>query len=168
MNKMKTVLSAVFNLMIISVCAQDISYNRRIVDTFTTPTFWGRGYTNDGMSKAADFITTQFQSFGLVPLKGKTYHQNFSYPVNTFPGKMEVSINDIALQPGKDFIVSPESKGVKGIGKLRQVDSTQFIDDVNKVIRKSLKVLLNLHRNFYTYGQCLSRVSSEFTIYIIS
>ncbi len=133
---MRILLAGICFLFLLSTHGQNINFGKKIVDTLTSPYYWGRGYTNDGMSKAADFIASQYQSFGLVPLKGKTFLQNFTYPVNTFPGNMEVSINNVALQPGKDFIVSPESKGVKGNGKLRQIDSTQFIDDANRVIIK--------------------------------
>src|SRR5687767_12316524 len=103
-----------------AVFSQDSAYARKIVDTLTSTTFWGRGYTNDGMGKAAQFIASQFKSFGLQQMKGESYLQTFSYPVNTFPGDMEVSINGKVLTPGKDFIVSPDSKGVKGKGKLIQ------------------------------------------------
>ncbi|MEP7375641.1 MAG: M28 family peptidase [Chitinophagaceae bacterium] len=116
--------------------SQDIGFGRKIVDTLTSSSFWGRGYTNDGMSKAANFIVGQFQSYGLKPLQGNDFLQPFYYPANTFPGKMEISINGKDLVPGKDFIVSPESKGVKGKGNLEQADSVQFINRQNRVIVK--------------------------------
>jgi len=116
--------------------AQDFSFGRRMVDTLTTPYFWGRGYTNDGMKKAADFLADQFKSYGLEPMNGKSYLQPFSYPVNTFPGKMEVTINDKDLVPGKDFIVSPETKGVKASGDLDKLDSIQFINRKEMVVIK--------------------------------
>src|SRR3712207_6148568 len=47
---------------------------------------------------------------------------------------MEVSINGQSLTPGKDFIVSPESRGVKGKGKLVQQDSTHFVDPNNRIV----------------------------------
>jgi hypothetical protein len=120
-----------------SLCfSQDISFAKKMVDTLTSPTFWGRGYTNDGMKKAADFLSSQFQTYGLKPMDGKSFLQNFSYPVNTFPGKMELSINGKELVAGKDFIVSAESKGVKGKGSLEQADSVQFINRENKFIVK--------------------------------
>ena len=37
--------------------SQDIAFARKMVDTLTSPYFWGRGYTNDGMKKAAEFLT---------------------------------------------------------------------------------------------------------------
>ena len=116
--------------------SQNISFGKKIVDTLTSPYFWGRGYTNDGMKKAADFLSNEFKNYGLEPINSKNYFQSFSYPVNTFPGKMQVNINGKYLEPGKDFIVSPETKGVKGSGDLDQLDSIQFINRKKMVIIK--------------------------------
>jgi aminopeptidase YwaD len=114
--------------------SQDSLFIRQMVDTLASPYFWGRGYTKDGMNKAADFITEKFTSFGLQPLDGKDFRQPFSYSVNTFPGKMEVAINDIVLEPGKDFILSPESRGIKCTGELQQKDSVTFVDVKDRII----------------------------------
>lgn len=119
-----------------TVQAQQLSFGKKMVDTLTSPYFWGRGYTNDGMKKAADFLAGEFKSYGLQPLEGKTYFQNFSYPVNTFPGKMEVNINGVDLVPGKDFIVAAESKGNKASGKLDVLDTIQFINRKEMVVVK--------------------------------
>lgn len=116
--------------------SQDLAFGRKIVDTLTSPYFWGRGYTKDGMSKAADFIADQFRAYGLSPMNSSSYLQNFTYPVNTFPGKMEVTLNGKLLVPGKDFIVSPDSRGIKAKGNLAQADSTQFVNQQNRIIVK--------------------------------
>jgi aminopeptidase YwaD len=116
--------------------SQDLAFGKKIVDTLTSPAFWGRGYTNDGMKKAADFLSSQFQSYGLTPMSGKDFLQPFSYPVNTFPGKMEVNVNGKDLVPGKDFIVSPETKGVKASGGLDVLDTIQFINRKEMVVIK--------------------------------
>ena len=68
--------------------AQDSLFARKMVDTLTSPYFWGRGYTNDGVHKAAAFLSAQLKAYGVKPMDGKNYLQEFSYPVNTFPGKM--------------------------------------------------------------------------------
>ncbi|WP_018615674.1 M28 family metallopeptidase [Segetibacter koreensis] len=104
------------------------------MDTLTSPYFWGRGYTKDGMSKAAGFIAGRFAELGLKPLTGNSFFQTFSYSVNTFPDKMQVSINGKELIPGKDFIISPDSRGVHSHGNLHQQDSTHFVDPVNRII----------------------------------
>jgi hypothetical protein len=115
--------------------AQNLSFGRKMVDTLTSPYFWGRGYTNDGMKKTADFLSNEFKIYGLEPI-GKNYFQQFSYPVNTFPGKMEVAVNGKDLIPGTDFIVSPETKGVKASGDLEVLDSIQFINRKQMLVIK--------------------------------
>ncbi len=133
---MKTVFALVLVTFsaVFSASAQDSLYIRHMVDTLTAPYFWGRGYTNDGMRKAAEFISATFAQDGLLPLDGKSFTQNFTYPVNTFPGKMEVAVNGITLEPGKDFIVEPGSRGIKANGALKQQDSVHFVDPINRVI----------------------------------
>ncbi len=114
--------------------AQDISYNHRIVDTLTTPVFWGRGYTKNGMQKASIFLANEFKKLGIKPLGEKNYLQKFSYSANTFPSIMEVSVNSKKLITGVDYIVSAESKGIKATGKLTKKDSVTFIDNENAII----------------------------------
>ncbi len=133
---MKKLFTLILLLNGIAVSAQDISFGRKMVDTLSSPYFWGRGYTNDGMKKAADFLAGEFKTYGLEPMNGKNYFQNFSYPVNTFPGKMEVIVNGKELIPGVDFIVSPETKGVKASGNFEQLDSIQFINRKEMVVIK--------------------------------
>src|SRR4051794_25675571 len=55
----------------------------------------GRGLETQGISKAADYIATQFQSAGLKPLPGmKGYFQDFPITITTTVGKnTALSIN---------------------------------------------------------------------------
>lgn len=98
--------------------AQDSLFARKTIDTLTSPHFWGRGYTRNGMAKAAVYLTAQFKAYGLKPMDGHSFMQPFYYPVNTFPGKMEVSINGQNLMPGRDFIIGNTSRGLKASGTL--------------------------------------------------
>ncbi|HZX58489.1 MAG TPA: M28 family peptidase [Mucilaginibacter sp.] len=133
---MKLNLTLFFLLFTTAVFAQDSLFARRMVDTLTSPYFWGRGYTNDGMGKATRFISGQFKDYGLQPLDGKDFVQEFSFNANTFPGLMEVSINGIKLEPGRDYIVGPESRGAKSQGKLVQRDSGLFVDAKDRIVVK--------------------------------
>lgn len=114
--------------------SQDIAFSRKMVDTLASSYFWGRGYTNDGMKKAADFLSDQFKLYGLAPMNNKDFFQKFSYPVNTFPGKMEVIINGRSLVPGKDFIVGPANKSLKAHGALVKQDSADFVNAESRFI----------------------------------
>ncbi|MEJ7677906.1 MAG: hypothetical protein WKG06_08590 [Segetibacter sp.] len=97
--------------------SQNIKDARKWVDTLTSPYFWGRGYTKDGMSKAAQFIAQQFTLFGLKPLADKTFFQPFSYPVNTFPYDMQVSINGKYLDAGNRLYNLSRKPGCSCEGK---------------------------------------------------
>lgn len=135
------------------VSAQDIAFGKKMLDTLTSTSFWGRGYTKDGMKKAADFLEEKFKSFGLQPLKGTSYLQKLSFPVNTFPGDMKVSINGKQLIPGVDFIVSPGAKGFKDKGKLKQFDSTTFVNYGNSFfveLKDKLTWSVSLKEDDYT------------------
>lgn len=68
----------------------------------------GRGYVNDGMTKAANYMSVAFNRAGLKPL-GKSYFQTYTHAVNTFPDSMRVEIDDTRLIAGKDYIVFPGS-----------------------------------------------------------
>lgn len=120
----------------LNISAQDLSFGRKIVDTLTSPVFWGRGYTKNGMAKAAGFISASLKSYGLEPMSGNSYFQPFSYPVNTFPGKMQLSVNGSTLIAGKDFIVDPASNGFRGAGKLVMKDSTRYTGKGKKILFK--------------------------------
>lgn len=124
----------IFFLTSLTAFAQDKPYAVKVVDRLASTEMWGRGYTKNGLQKASEFIEKEFASMGLQPLNGTGFLQEFSYPVNTFPGAVEVTLNGKKLEPGVDFIVGPESRGVKSKGKLFQKDSTLFIDVENRVI----------------------------------
>ncbi len=114
--------------------AQDLNYARQTLKTLTSEAFWGRGYTKDGMAKAADFIEAEFRSFGLQPLGGPSFKQDFSFSVNTFPGQMELQLNEQKLIAGKDFIVNQASKGLHAKANLTQKDSVTFINQEHRLV----------------------------------
>ncbi|TDG37086.1 M28 family peptidase [Pedobacter changchengzhani] len=121
MNILKQAITIIFIFLFSYVQAQDSIYVRNMVNKLTSPKFWGRGYTKGGMQKTAIFLSEEFKRIGVKPTQ-----QYFSFPVNTFSGKMFVSINGITLQPGKDYIVSNESSGLKEKTSLQKIDSLTF------------------------------------------
>lgn len=94
----------------------------------------GRGYAGNGMGIAAGYLDNEFKAIGLKPLNSRGYLQPFSYPVNIFPGKMNVILNGKTLRPGRDYLISPESRGVKGSGRFIQADSNVYVNRDHAVI----------------------------------
>lgn len=138
---MKFTFTFCFCMLTFLCNAQDISYNRKIVDTLTSPALWGRGYTKSGMTNAVNVLQAEYRTIGLVPLNGKNFLQKFSVPVNTFPGKMEVMLNGKILIPGVDFLVGTDSRACNAIGTLAKVDSVTYMDKKNKIIVTLVKKL---------------------------
>ena len=93
--------------------AQDVEYARQIIRDLSSPDMYGRGYIKKGDLKAAKYIGKEFKSIGLENYS-KKYLQPFSVSVNTFPGIMQLRLNEQLLVPGKDYIISPESSSAKG------------------------------------------------------
>lgn len=131
---MKNILTLILVLFSLSCFAQDINYTTKTLKKLTSKKIWGRGYTKNGMAKAAEFIQSEFKSFGLLPMDGENFKQQFTFPVNTFPGKMGLKINNKKLRPGKDFIVQQASKGIQAKTSLTEKDSLNFVDTENKII----------------------------------
>lgn len=81
---------------------------RGYVNILAGPDMHGRGYVLEGDKLAADWIAAQFDRIGLEKLKDQRF-EPFTFPVNTFPDSVRVSIDGRALVPGVDFIVDPAS-----------------------------------------------------------
>ena len=121
--------------------AQNQAYARSIIDTLSSASFHGRGYVMQGDSLAAEFIGNEFEKIGLHAYK-PGYYQEFKHDVNTFPGAMEVSLDDLNLKPGADYIVSPYSKGTYGTFQLH------WLNDLVKLKPNKLRKFLDKTGNF--------------------
>jgi len=121
--------------------AQDTVYARQVIKKLCSKECFGRGYLNNGLDVAAKYISSELKKMKAEPLFATGYHQWFDFNVNTFPGKMSVKINNRNVEPGTDFIVSPESAGIKGKFKLVQKDSVTWIAEKSPV-----PLVINLKR----------------------
>ncbi len=75
----------------------------------------GRGYVKDGRDSAARYILKKLREFKLKPVGADNrWAQGFAFPVNTFPGRMFLSVNGDSLSPGIDFIIDPASPSYSG------------------------------------------------------
>ncbi len=107
--------------------SQDIDYARKIVNTLASGQFSGRGYTNHADLKSAEFIRNEFRISGLDP-RGKEYFQYFNIDVNTFPGEIELRVNQNLLVPGEDYLVDPSSPSINGkfqVLRINRLDLTK-------------------------------------------
>lgn len=102
-----------FIVLNLSVAAQQ-DFGLAITKELCSEKYDGRGYVNDGHLKAAQFIQTKFEEFGLKPI-GNSFFQPFPISVNTFPGEVKMSIDNRSLEIGKDYIIDANSGSVNGV-----------------------------------------------------
>jgi hypothetical protein len=119
-----------FLFLSVAAGAQDRAYAKKIIDTLASPSMHGRGYVANGDKTAANYISDQYKSFGLLSfnLTG-TFFQKFEFPVNTFPGKVEMTFifpdgKKEVCQPGQHFLVNSDAPSVKGHFKVVKLDSS--------------------------------------------
>lgn len=112
---MKNTFSILFLCIHVIAFGQDMKYARQVLDTLCSSSMHGRGSENGGERIAAEYIAGEFKKFGLKSF-GENYFQKFQIKrnINTFSGKMELSVNGTALKGGKDFLFMPFSKCIKG------------------------------------------------------
>lgn len=117
-----------------SVCiAQDSGYSRSIIQTLCSSSFHGRGYVQQGDQLAAQFIKKEFVTLGLKPISAAGYFQEFRFPVNTFPSKMMVKINNHELKAGEDYLVQPESPSCKGTFEVIYIHKKRSLYSVDEL-----------------------------------
>lgn len=112
------------------LCAQDKAYAKKVIDTLASPAMHGRGYVNNGHILASEYISNEYRALGVLPFeKSGSYFQEFSFPVNTFPGRVEMTAHfpDGSKQkcrPGDNFLVGSSSPSIKGHYKVVRLDSS--------------------------------------------
>ncbi|MBK9060043.1 MAG: M28 family peptidase [Flavobacteriales bacterium] len=86
---------------------------KQYVDTLAGPAMYGRGYVQGGDSLAAEWIAKQFDRIGLEKLNDKHF-EPFTFPVNSFPDPIALSVDGTLLQPGIDYLLDPASGPADG------------------------------------------------------
>lgn len=94
----------------ICLSAQDEEQFKSIITELSSARYQGRGYARDGVVKAGEYITDEFRKAGA----DEVTMQPFCIDINTFPGKMKMSVDGHKLTPGRDFVVREYSAGAKG------------------------------------------------------
>ncbi|MEI6347114.1 MAG: M28 family peptidase [Bacteroidota bacterium] len=141
-------LALVFVIFVLSFggFAQDTLHVRRLVDTLSSQSMYGRGYVNEGDKKAAKFIANEFQKTNSKTF-GSSYFQPVSFAVNTFPQNMEVKIDDSTLTPFYDYKVTASSSGSTGVFEIVEIPIKQL-----KSLSKLKKLLeVNNFSNKFVY-----------------
>ena len=101
---------------------QDLKHYKKIVKELSSAKYQGRGYAEDGANKAGRWIAKEFEKAGA----DEVVCQQFKLDINTFPGKMEMSIDGKKQVPGVDFTVREFNPSIKGEFKLYYIDMENY------------------------------------------
>ena len=129
-------LTCIFGLLLAASAAQaqDVARARRTIATLAAPQMHGRGYVRQGEHLAAAYLRARLKELKLEPL-APDYTQPFTLDVNTFPGKMRLTVAPVSgsmksiiseLIPGRDFIAAPKSRSASGPGSAILLDTSCF------------------------------------------
>lgn len=145
---MRTLFLFIFLGCFSEVVAQNLERAKEHIALLCSKDFEGRGYTNNGHIKAADFIESQFKQFGLQPLEEKEFQQQFKVSANTFKGKHLLKINGKALKLGVDYIVEPSSPTGKGKTEVYEIDTIGLrtenkLAEISRLINTGKKLLIS-------------------------
>lgn len=120
-------------LVVIFLTASSVFGQEELVRNWTkvlcSPEMHGRGYVSGGDSLAADYLQKEYTKLGLSPAPGQaSMLQSFQFPVNSFPGKMSVLLDDKELETGVDYIVSAASGSFDGVLKPFQLSKKNLYE----------------------------------------
>lgn len=154
MKQISLILSILFSL---NSYSQDTIYARQVIKKLCSKELLGRGYVNDGVNKAAAYISKELKSIGLSKF-GKSYSQFYSFPVNTFPSKMSLVLDGKILVAGKHYLIEPTAKAIKQGFQLFKTDSVTY--EANDG-RRPFPLKVKLKKKFtYTVATELSDVTT--------
>ena len=119
---MKKLLLLVLVVVATQLNAQDLAHYKKIVKELSSAKYQGRGYAEDGANKAGKWIAKEFAKAGA----DEVICQPFKLDINTFPGKMEFSVDGKRQIPGVDFTIREFNPSVKGEYKLYHVDTLNY------------------------------------------
>ena len=119
---MKRLLLLVLAVIAVQLSAQDLVHYKKIVKELSSAKYQGRGYAEDGANKAGKWIAKEFAKIGA----DEVVCQPFKLDINTFPGKMKVSIDGKKQIPGVDFTVREFNPSIKGEFKLYYIDMLNY------------------------------------------
>ena len=111
------------------VDAQDLAQYKKVVKELSSSKYQGRGYARGGANKAGNYLEKQFRKAGVDAVT----RQHFTLDINTFPGKMKLSVDGRKMVAGTDFTLREFSPGVRGTYNLYFIDTLNY--DSGKIFR---------------------------------
>lgn len=148
MQLLKIQLTLIFLLGIHLSYAQNRDKAQNYIKELCSDEMAGRGYINNGVNVAADYLEDKFSSLGLDPVNGK-YKHPFELDVNTI-SSIQLSLNQRTLKAGYDYMASPECSDVEINGNIFRVSETLLLSGkapkkVKKAVKKGLIPVFDIY-----------------------
>lgn len=137
---------------------------KRVLTTLSSDEMQGRQPFTPGISKAADFISKEFELIGLKPLEGlSSYRQTFT--VNSLSIKASKVVINETLLPGQDYFMKlssstlnwsednrPEVKFIKDLDNFREKAGEAFrsTTDMLVMVNPTHKETFNRYRSYFS------------------
>ena len=109
----------------VQVQAQDLAHYKKVVKELSSSRYQGRGYIRGGANKAGKYLEKQYRKAGA----DEVICQPFTLDINTFGGKMKLSVDGKKLQAGRDFTVREFCPSVHGTYNLYHIDTLNYDSD---------------------------------------
>ncbi len=120
-------LIVVLLLFTLNANAQNFKqFAQPIIEKLCSKEFAGRGYQQNGLNTAANYLSKEFKTIGLKPIE-EDYFQNYISSVNIITDA-QLSIDGKPLKAGAQFLVNPGAKSVSGKYKLFPFDVLNAAD----------------------------------------
>ncbi|MCB9186283.1 MAG: M28 family peptidase [Flavobacteriales bacterium] len=113
--------------------AQDMEYAREVLNELCSDALAGRGYVDEGDNAAAFYIEQEFKRNDLFAWD-YNYYQTFSFPVNTFPENVELIVDGVKLEAGKEFLVEADAPKLTGKFELTHLDALPKIAPSGRMV----------------------------------
>ena len=123
--------------------------------------YQGRGYALGGANKAGKYLKKEFEKAGV----DEVVIQPFKLSINTFPGKMKMSVDGKEQIPGVDFTMREYSPGAHGTFPLYFIDTANYdpakiFSDLAKPENKDVFVVCDFMFS-YKHGKDFRKMHSK-------
>lgn len=119
---MRILLAYLSVVLAVHVYGQDLNQVKSDLEILSSPELAGRGYVDNGLEKAADFLQDRLTEIGL-----NSSVQSYQYVVNTFPKRSKLKVGNQNLKEGYEFIIDPRSTPIKGKWNIVRLDSADLL-----------------------------------------
>lgn len=118
----KVLLFLLLALAVAPAGAQNLDHYKRVVKELSSSKYQGRGYARGGANKAGAYLEKEYRKAGVDAFT----RQHFTLDINTFPGKMKLSVDGRKMVAGTDFTVREYCPAARGTYNLYFIDTLNY------------------------------------------